>query len=127
MVCQSWNGIIRVFPAIPDSWADTTIDNFRTQGAFLISASRQKGATRWVRIRSEAGAPCVVRHGIPGQVTVRDAHGRPWKTKELDATTIQIDLPRGGEAVLYRAGDRPDFTVAPVTPNGQSAPWGLPA
>jgi hypothetical protein len=68
-----------------------------------------------------------VRHGIPGQVKVTDACGRPLRTRELDATTIQIDLPRGGEAVLYRSGDRPDFTVAPVTPNGPSAPWGLPA
>ncbi|GAA3436161.1 glycosyl hydrolase family 95 catalytic domain-containing protein [Kutzneria kofuensis] len=127
MVCQSWNGVVRVFPAIPDSWADVTIDNFRTQGAFLLSASWQRGVTRWVKVHSEAGAPCVIRHGIPGQVTVRDAHGRPLRTKELDATTIQIDLPRGGEAVLYRSGDRPDFTVAPVTPNGPAAPWGLPA
>ncbi|MFC0544144.1 glycosyl hydrolase family 95 catalytic domain-containing protein [Kutzneria chonburiensis] len=127
MICQSWHGVIRVFPAIPDAWADVTIDNFRTEGAFLISASRQHNVTRWVRVRSEAGAPCVVRHGIPGQIKVLDGHGRPLRTKELDATTIQIDLPRGGEAVLYRSGDRPDFTVAPVTPNGPSAPWGLPA
>ena len=126
MICQSWHGVLRVFPAIPDSWADVTIDNFRTQGAFLLSASRQQGVTRWLRLRSEAGAPCVVRHGIPGQVVVRDAKGRPLPSKELDATTIQIDLPKGGEAVLHRAGDRPDFAVAPVKSNGPSAPWGLP-
>lgn len=83
--------------------------------------------TRWSRLRGEAGAHCVVRHGIPGQVTVRDRHGRPLRTRELDATTIQIGLPRGGEAVLHRAGDRPHFTVAPVEPNGPTAPWGLPA
>jgi len=127
MICQSWHGVIRVFPAIPDSWADVTIDNFRTQGAFLLSASRQQGVTRWVRLRSEVGAPCVVRHGIPGQIAVRDPHGRPLRFAELDATTIQIDLPRNGEAVLCRAGDRPDFTVAPVKSNGPSAPWGLTA
>jgi len=59
-------------------------------------------------------------------VAVRDPHGRPLPFKELDATTIQIDLPRHGEAMLCRAGDRPDFTVAPVKSNGPSAPWGLP-
>ncbi|WP_209439675.1 hypothetical protein [Streptomyces bicolor] len=53
-----------------------TVHGFRTQGAFLLSAVREGGATRWVRLASEAGAPCVVRRGIAGPVEVRDARGR---------------------------------------------------
>lgn len=45
MVCQSWGGVIRVFPALPAAWKDLTVHNFRTQGAFLLSAVRE-GARR---------------------------------------------------------------------------------
>ncbi len=76
MVCQSWGGVIRVFPALPAAWKDLTVHDFRTQGAFLLSAVREGGTTRWVRLVSEAGAPCVVRHGIAGAVDVRDGRGQ---------------------------------------------------
>ncbi|WP_197289125.1 hypothetical protein [Nocardia sp. NRRL S-836] len=54
MLCQSWGGVVRVFPAVPVSWPEVSLDNFRTQGAFLLSAARRQGVTRWVRLRSEA-------------------------------------------------------------------------
>lgn len=68
MVCQSWGDTIRVFPALPADWRDLTVHDFRTQGAFLLSAVRQEGRTRWVRLTSEAG--CTLRrtpwHRRPG-------------------------------------------------------------
>jgi alpha-L-fucosidase 2 len=66
MVCQSWGGVVRVFPAIPSSWADVTLHDFRTQGAFLVSASRRGGTTRFVRVRSLTGEPLRLKHGIAG-------------------------------------------------------------
>ncbi|WP_351222314.1 Tat pathway signal sequence domain protein [Streptomyces sp. NPDC002133] len=126
MVCQSWGGTVRVFPAIPAVWRDVTVHDFRTQGAFLLSAVREAGATRWVRLVSEAGAPCVVRHGIAGAVDVRDGRGRPLRYEELGDETVRIPLDRGDSALITARGDRPDLTVRPVTPNEPAAPWGLP-
>ncbi|ONI72688.1 Tat pathway signal sequence domain protein [Actinosynnema sp. ALI-1.44] len=123
MVCQSWGDVVRVFPAVP--WPDVAIENFRTQGAFLLSASRTGGRTRWLRVRSEAGAPCVIRHDIAGDVVVRDSVGRDLPHRLVSPDTIEIGLARGGEAFVHPAGDRPDFTVSPV-PGDSSAPWGLP-
>jgi hypothetical protein len=123
MLCQSWGGVIRVFPAAP--WPEISLDNFRTQGAFLLSASRQKGATRWVKLRSEAGAPCVVRTDIQDPV-VRDRWGRPKRFSVLPNGDLRIELRRGEEAVVHRRGDRPELKVGPVI--GAPAPaWGLPA
>jgi len=82
MVCQSWGGVIRVFPALPTAWKDLAVHNFRTQGAFLLSAVREGGTTRWVRLVSEAGAPCVVRHGIAGAVDARDGRGSPLRYED---------------------------------------------
>ncbi|WP_329168216.1 Tat pathway signal sequence domain protein [Streptomyces sp. NBC_01267] len=127
MLCQSWGGVVRVFPAIPAAWQDLALHDFRTQGAFLLSAVREKGATRWVRVTSEAGAPCAVRHGIAGRIDVHDSHGRPLRYEDLGDGTVRIPLRKGESALITAAGDRPDLTIRPVTPNEPAAHWGLPA
>ena len=40
MLLQSHTGIVRIFPAIPASWEDVSFSTLRTEGAFLVSASR---------------------------------------------------------------------------------------
>ncbi|MFG2627464.1 glycosyl hydrolase family 95 catalytic domain-containing protein [Streptomyces sp. NPDC048473] len=127
MVCQSWGGTIRVFPALPAAWREMTVHDFRTQGAFLLSAVREEGRTRWVRLTSEAGAPCVVRHGIEGRIEVRDRHGRPLSHEELADGAVRIRLRKGDSALITAEGDRPDLTVRPVTANEPAPRWGLPA
>lgn len=127
MICQSWGGVIRVFPALPAAWADLTVHKFRTQGAFLLSAVRTGGVTRWVRLVSEAGAPCVVRHGITGPVEVRDGRGRPLRWSAAGEGTIRITLRKGDSALITARGDRPDLTIAPVQANEEAPRWGLPA
>ncbi|AXE80989.1 glycosyl hydrolase family 95 catalytic domain-containing protein [Streptomyces atratus] len=127
MVCQSWGGTIRVFPALPAAWREMTVHDFRTQGAFLLSAVREEGRTRWVRVTSEAGAPCVVRHGIEGAFEIRDRHGRPLGYEELADGAVRIRLRKGDSALITAKGDRPDLTVRPVTANEPAPRWGLPA
>ncbi|MBP2473210.1 hypothetical protein JOF53_002082 [Crossiella equi] len=127
MLCQSWGGLIRVFPAVPAGWADVTLHDFRTEGAFLLTAVRRGGRTEFVRLRSLAGAPCRVRTGIPGRLTVRDGHGRPLRHRVRPDGVLDIELRRGEEAVVHAAGARPDLSVAPVTVTEPAAPWGLPA
>ncbi|NEB04070.1 Tat pathway signal sequence domain protein [Streptomyces sp. SID13726] len=126
MVCQSWGGVIRVFPALPAAWADLVVHDFRTQGAFLLSAVRRRGTTRWVRLVSEAGAPCVVRHGIAGPVEVRDGRGRPLHHRDAGDGAVQVTLRKGESALITARGDRPDLTVGPVRPNAEAPRWGLP-
>ncbi|MER6012232.1 glycosyl hydrolase family 95 catalytic domain-containing protein [Streptomyces bluensis] len=126
MLCQSWGGVVRVFPAVPDSWADVTFHDFRTQGAFLVSAARTGGVTRFVRVRSLAGEPLELRHGLTGgPVTALLDDGSPARTRPTDDGTLAIDLPKGREVLLY-AGRRPDLVIAPVTVSEPGEPWGLP-
>ncbi|MFD5058081.1 glycoside hydrolase family 95-like protein [Streptomyces sp. NPDC058394] len=126
MVCQSWGGTIRVFPALPAAWRELTVHDFRTQGAFLLSAVREEGRARWVRVTSEAGAPCVVRHGIDGPIEIRDRHGRPLGYEEVADGTVRIGLRKGDSALITAEGDRPDLTIRPVAPNAAAPRWGLP-
>lgn len=125
MFCQSWGGVVRVFPAVPSAWADVTLHNFRTQGAFLVSAVREAGATRFIRIRSLAGEPLRLRHGLSGALTVLLDDGTPARTQDLGDGTLAIDLPRGRE-VLVHSGSRPDLVIAPVALSEPGPAWGLP-
>ncbi|WP_049580398.1 glycoside hydrolase family 95-like protein [Streptomyces sp. SBT349] len=127
MVCQSWGDTIRIFPALPADWADLVVHDFRTEGAFLLSAVREGGTTRWVRLTSEAGAPCVVRHGIEGAVDVRDGRGRPLPHETVAEGTVDIRLGKGESALITAAGEDPDLTIRPVTATAPAPRWGLPA
>jgi alpha-L-fucosidase 2 len=127
MLCQSWGGVVRVFPAVPAAWPDAAVHDFRTQGAFLVSAARRGGTTRWVRVFSEAGSPLVLRTGIAGPVAVRERSGREPHWRALPNGDLEIDLRRGQEVVVYPQGPRPDLTVAPVPVAIPGPPWGLPA
>ncbi len=55
MLIQSHSGVVKIFPAIPDSWNDLSFKTLRTKGAFLISASMQRGKVILVKIESEKG------------------------------------------------------------------------
>ncbi|MGW3117625.1 glycosyl hydrolase family 95 catalytic domain-containing protein [Streptomyces sp. NPDC001107] len=126
MLCQSWGGVVRVFPAVPSSWPDVTLHDFRTQGAFLVSAVRTKGVTRFVRVRSLAGEPLELRHGLPeGRLTAVLDDGRPAHTRTASDGTLAVDLPKGREVLLY-TGERPDLVIAPVAVSEPGAAWGLP-
>ena len=64
MLLQSWGGKIRIFPAVPDKWQNVAFHNLRTEGAFLVSAERKDGNTEWIRIKSLAGEPCIIKSDI---------------------------------------------------------------
>ncbi|MGP3982456.1 glycosyl hydrolase family 95 catalytic domain-containing protein [Streptomyces sp. KR80] len=125
MLCQSWGGVIRIFPGLPGEWKDAVLHDFRTEGAFLVSAVRKGGGTRWARVRSLAGEPCRVRHSIAGRLAVAAVHGPEPQWRDLGDGVVEIDLARDGEAVMYPAGSRPEFRVGPVQASAAER-WGLP-
>jgi len=55
MLLQSHTGIVHVFPAIPGSWSDVSFKTLRTEGAFLVSATRKNGVCTRVEILAEQG------------------------------------------------------------------------
>ncbi|SDI07353.1 alpha-L-fucosidase 2 [Actinokineospora alba] len=128
MLVQSWGEVIRVFPAVPTAWADVTLHNLTTEGAFRISARRRAGVTEFIRVRSLAGEPCRVRPGgMAGPYSVQPAGATPgpidW-TLQADGV-LEITLAAGQEALITKAGTAPALLVAPVaTPT--KASWGLP-
>lgn len=72
MLLQSHDGIIRIFPAVPDQWKNVSFRSLRTEGAFLISANRVNGKVREVSIASEKGGEFILEN-IFDEFTVEGA------------------------------------------------------
>ncbi|MEV1172297.1 glycoside hydrolase family 95-like protein [Nonomuraea sp. NPDC049784] len=123
MLIQSHGGVVGVFPGVSATWADASVERLRTQGAFLVDASRSRGRTDWVRVTSEAGEPLRLRHGIEGPIEVHDERGGrlPYRGTE----TIEIPLRKGATAVVVRRGVRPS-DPRDVPANASAPAWGLP-
>ena len=62
MLLHSYGGVIRVFPAIPESWQDASFFQLRAEGAFLVSAKKEGGGVKRVEILSEKGGRLVVKN-----------------------------------------------------------------
>ncbi|MFJ8963156.1 glycosyl hydrolase family 95 catalytic domain-containing protein [Lentzea sp. NPDC102401] len=122
-VCQSWGGIVRVFPAVPSAWPDVMIADHSCEGGFSVTARRLKGRTEFVLVRSRAGEPLVLRHGIDGPVSVV----APVRHHDRGDGTLEIPLRRGQEVLVHPRGRRPDLAVRPVAITTPGKPWGLPA
>jgi len=142
MLVQSWGDKIRIFPAVPADWADVSIHKMRTQGAFLVSAARQGGVTRFIQIISLAGAPCRIWTDIPNPAVLSQVSpGQPYATggvmqtaaagktisiKPLGEGVYDLGLAKGQCAVIYPAGTSPALVIEPVAAQpGQSNFWGL--
>ncbi|MCX6922028.1 MAG: hypothetical protein NT154_02235 [Verrucomicrobia bacterium] len=78
MMLQSWDGALRFFPAWPRDM-DARFETFRSEGAFLVSASWSQGRVQSLSILSERGARCRVYPPWPEGLEVVDGAGQSVK------------------------------------------------
>ena len=52
MLLQSWQGIIRIFPASPKRWKDAEFEKLRAEGGFIVSAKRRANKIVWLKIEA---------------------------------------------------------------------------
>jgi alpha-L-fucosidase 2 len=75
MLLQSYEGMIRLFPAWPAD-RDARFENLRTYGAFLVTAEKKEGIVKNVKIESERGRSCTVENPWPGKIPVITQSGK---------------------------------------------------
>ena len=63
MVLQSHDGAIELLPNLPESWKSGHFEGVRARGGFAVDLVWKDGAPVSVRILSECGGECCVRHG----------------------------------------------------------------
>jgi hypothetical protein len=123
MFLQSWGGIIRVFPAIPGEWKEASFQDLRAKGSFLVSAVRKNGKTEFIKIKSLAGEPCLVR--TEGTAGIKTSGKRKFIVTQKTGDLISIDLKKGEEVILYTGTKPSSFTISAVVSNGKDNYWGL--
>jgi hypothetical protein len=108
--------VLELFPA---AWPDVSIAGVRTEGAFVVDASRADGRTEWIRVRSETGGLLTIRHGIDGPAAVRTANGR----RAVTAREVTVQMNPGETALLAPAhAPSPDTHLRNVALTGGTGP-----
>ena len=112
MLLQSYDGVIRLFPSVPDRWHDAYFAGLRAEGAFLVTAKLEGGQVPFVHITSEAGAPCQVKNPFGGPVELVADGGT---SVALSGDLLRFETRPGGSYLLYGKGRKPtDEQMAPT-------------
>jgi hypothetical protein len=122
MLLQSWGDQISIFPAVPSVWKDAVFHDLRAEGAFMVSAERKDGKTKWVRIKSLAGEPCRIKPGIEGVLRIKGRNS----IRLVGNGVYDLNLKAGDEVILYTGETVPNLSVHPITsiPADRNQ-WGL--
>jgi alpha-L-fucosidase 2 len=111
MLLQSWSGVVRVFPAIPERWADASFRDLRAEGGFRVNARRDGGKTVEVRVEATRNGVLRLRDPFDGAqaawVRVRPAGpaGRTTEPVRLKQTGQHYEISlKAGEILMGRAG-----------------------
>ncbi|MGX1928973.1 glycosyl hydrolase family 95 catalytic domain-containing protein [Flagellimonas sp. 2504JD4-2] len=103
MLLQSWNGIIRIFPALPSSWENVSFENFRAEGAFLVSASSNQSVVNNVIIESKIGKTCTMLNPWAGKILI---------VKDDDGNIITV-TQEGDKFIFPTQAGKKYFITAP--------------
>ncbi|RKR80135.1 hypothetical protein BDD43_0230 [Mucilaginibacter gracilis] len=110
MYLQYWNNTARVFPALPAIWKDASFENLRTEGAFLLSAVRKNGLTKWVKIESLHGGSLDIKPGMVGEIKVQSKQQVQITNKGNG--TYSLNMPQGCVAYLYSRSEDLSYKIA---------------
>ncbi len=137
MLLQSWSGIIRIFPAVPSRWKNTSFKKFRTEGAFLVSANYSSGTISDVVIYSEKGKTCTMRCPWKGKFLIvnEENNKRLVVRKEGDNFIFQTETAKNyfitasaapefkwGKIEVYPKSIKMKVSMPILVPAGLSAP-----
>jgi len=98
MLLQSHTGVVRIFPAIPESWKEVSFSKLRTEGAFLVSADMTGGLT--TRIVIEADKAGSINLAIPFKGRPYTVQGIPGEEIFSNKENIILKLNKGEIVIL---------------------------
>lgn len=113
LAIQSVGGVVRLFENSPPAWADISLMNMRTEGAFLVSAVRKDYITEFVQVKAEHGGRFILRtdFGSAGVHVERNGETVDYK---LDNGTLTLETEQGDELLIWSGETRPKLTIEPL-------------
>ncbi|MHB9134317.1 MAG: LamG-like jellyroll fold domain-containing protein [Armatimonadota bacterium] len=114
MLLQSWNGVIRVCPALPKAWNATF--KLLAMGGFEVTAQAEKGKVTALTILSQRGGPLrlVNPFGMPAIVM---SSGKKVENAAPDQMMVVVLTEAGKTYTVTPAGQPARPITAPMTPN----------
>jgi hypothetical protein len=120
MLIQSWGDKIRIFPAVANEWKDAVFHNLRAEGGFEVSAKRENGKTVWVRIKNNAGEPCIIEPGFESKFNVKGG-----KLTKVGPGVYKLAIKKGEEAFLFTEIQDENLIIQPVKGSEEYNFYGL--
>ncbi len=71
MLLQSHNGVLRILPALPESWCEGEVKGLVARGVFEVDITWRQNDVETLTLRSRLGKPAHVRIHTPGEFLVR--------------------------------------------------------
>jgi hypothetical protein len=106
---QSFNGLIRIFPAVPAGWAPAF--KLRARGAFIVSSElREDGSIPGVLIESLSGNICTLVNPWEGKkvsVLRIDGKNRRIQRQQKEQKLIEFSTEPGSSYLILPAGEEP--------------------
>jgi hypothetical protein len=100
LLVQARGDTLRINARLPGGWREVACERVRTEGAFEVGARWRHGKVDTVEVRSLAGGPLRLEHGIEGGWTLDGGERRAEPVLELAATEAGrvYCLRRGAES-----------------------------
>ncbi|GAB3463333.1 glycosyl hydrolase family 95 catalytic domain-containing protein [Actinophytocola sediminis] len=100
MLLQSHSGVVDVLPALPDLWADGSVEGLRARGDVTVDVDWAGGTPTRIALAAGRSGPLTVSSDLfAGRYEVLDARGKPVRVKR-DGEQITIDAKRGQTYVV---------------------------
>ena len=103
MLLHTRRGVNYLFAGAPQGWREAAFRGMRTDGAFLVSASRENGRVALLRVESPAGGIFALANPWDGPVRLR-RNGRPAGTAR--GAVLRVETARGDTLELTPAAAR---------------------
>lgn len=117
MLIQSWNGVLRIFPAVDKSWQNVAFYHLRTEGAFLVSAQKANGKTTFVEVTNTAGELCTIELDFDNPAFETS---RRIRITRIGNRTYNIPIRKGESVRIYPRKTHPDFEIHPTENNSET-------
>ena len=118
MLLQSNSGYIHLLPALPDAWADGSVEGLAARGNFEVSMKWAEGRLEQAILLSRNGGEAVVQCDQAALATVLDETGTPVEFDVVDHNRISFQTQQG---------QRYTITMIPAPQQQVEAPSGLTA
>jgi alpha-L-fucosidase 2 len=119
MLLQSHSGVVDVLPALPDLWADGSVEGLRARGDVTVDVDWKGGTPTRIELEAGRSGPLTVSSDLfAGRYEVVDSRGKPVRAKQ-SGDRITIDAKRDRTYVvraLASVGVSAPETVVAQTP-----------